>query len=219
MDKSAFRSTVKGKLNNHGGFSYLEMLMVVFILSLCTGVISDTLALGVKHLQERTKQTQAIILLDTLFASVRNDLIYATPPPNADKSFDHAVRDNIQNFTYSVTTLYGVADEWPKDRSDNYQNPPPGWEPVTSITNESPKKGQIIRENTLPSAVTYYEPVTSVENYSGYGITGGITSGNKLRATIRMDYDTTRGEFHVIIQIFNEKNVKLCEKDQWIKSA
>lgn len=78
MNKPAFRSTVKGKLNNHSGFSYLEMLIVAFILSLCTGVLSDTMALGVKHLQERTKYSQALILYDTLSAVVQNDLTYVT---------------------------------------------------------------------------------------------------------------------------------------------
>ena len=216
MNKPALCSAVKGKLNNHGGFSYREMLMVVFILSLCTGVISDTLALGVRHLQERTKQSQAIILLDTLFASVRNDLTYATRRYD-DGAFDHIV--HMKNGNFSVKTQYGVVDEWPKDKSDSYQNPPE-WTPAPSTTDENPPKGQIIRENTTmlsaSSTVAYYEPVTSVENYSGYDLRGGITSGNKLRATIQMDYDNSQG-FHVIIQVFNEKNVELCEKDQWIK--
>ncbi len=76
--KKSCPSAVRRKWNSHGGFSYLEMLMVVFILSLCTGVISDTLALGVRHLQERTKHSQAIMLYDTLSAVVQNDLTYAT---------------------------------------------------------------------------------------------------------------------------------------------
>lgn len=191
------------RLNSRRGFSYLEMTLAALILALCMGVITDTLTLGVQHLRARTEQSQAVVLLDTLFASVRNDLTYATKYYAATGRFEYTVRDNAQNVTYSLLTRYGVG-EWPENDPDNYMNPP-GWTPAESVETANPAKGVVIRENAI-ATVKYYEPLVSVRNYS-----------DALSASVRMRYDDVHGEFYVVVQVFNEKNVRLSERNQWIR--
>ena len=220
MDKSAFRLTVKGKLNNHGGFSYLEMLIVVFILSLCTGVITDTLALGVKHLQKLTKQTQAVILLDTLSAVVRNDLTYATDYYHSDQSFRSTNKD-----INTLRTQYGTG-EWDANEAledidtDSISSEEEAIQAESSVMNWEPftanVPGQIIRRslfpNSGPPSSYYYSALTSSQDYSGKA-SGGITSQKPLYATVGIEEEVPHShhdtvdcvdKFKVSITIYNE---------------
>ena len=215
MNKPALRSAVKGKLNNHGGFSYLEMLMVVFILSLCTGVITDTLALGVRHLQKLTKQSQATILLDTLSAVVRNDLTYATDYDSSENSFISTAKDIKQ-----LVTQYGTG-EWDankalQDTATNEMH----WEASNANV-----PGQIIRRSQFSNGGSdsyYYSALTSSQDYSGKS-DGGITSKNSnssLYATIRIaDEHSTHSDgkayvdkFKVAITIYDNTANVLAQK-------
>ena len=219
MDKSAFRSTVKGKLNNHGGFSYLEMLMVVFILSLCTGVITDTLSLGVKHLQKLTKQTQAVILYDTLSAVVQNDLTYVKG--YKEGCFISDAKDIRGLWTQYGTGTWDANNMLEKDNAallaavtpddtDTYWNAyrvestnDIGW-----IKQNTPDAtGQIIRRTVIPdngSVSFFYSPLTTSQDYSGKGL-GGITSNAPLYATISVEPndETNVAFFKVTISVYD----------------
>ena len=230
MDKSAFRSTVKGKLNNHSGFSYLEMLMVVFILSLCTGVITDTLALGVKHLQKLTKQTQAVILYDTLSAVVQNDLTYVKG--YKEGCFISDAKDIRGLWTQYGTGTWDANNMLEKDNANllaavTPDNPDTYWRAynVKSSNNDddddddddkivwknwndpTAKAGQIIRRSAIPdngSVSFFYSPLTSSQDYSGKGL-GGITSNDPLYATISVEPDDEMKYFNVTITVYDSK--------------
>ena len=225
MNKPALCSAVKGKLNNHGGFSYLEMLMVVFILSLCTGVITDTLSLGIRQLQKLTKQSQATILLDTLSAVVRNDLTYATDYNSSENSFISTAKDIKQ-----LVTQYGTG-EWDANKAlenAKYPSLSEAIQATSSVMNWTTNAvpGQIIRRSVFPnndgSFSLYYSALTSSQDYSGKS-DGGITSKNSnssLYATISIaDEHSTHSDdkayvdkFKVAITIYDNTANVLAQK-------
>ena len=229
MDKS----TVKGKLNNHSGFSYLEMLIVVFILSLCTGVLSDTMALGVKHLQERTKYSQALILYDTLSAVVQNDLTYVTGYKegcfistakdirglwtqygtgtwDANNMLEKDTEnDDLRTLNDRLKTKLGA--EFDPNKSDTYAE---YWQVYNVPSsndigwqNTPDVAGQIIRRTAIPdngSVSFFYSALTSSQDYSGKGL-GGITSKAPLYATIFVEpnAETNVTYFNVTISVYD----------------
>lgn len=178
MRGSKNRPVPRGKRNGNGGFSYLEMVVVTLILALCAGMIVDTLSLGAKHLREQTKQSQAIMLLDTLSAVVRNDLFFARAC-HADGSFERLIQRGVY-----VRTWYGVGT-WEGD-----------WQAVHDWTEVGEaRKGQIIRKSLLGSQ-EYYDLTTAPESYAG----------NTLCAAIRIVPNGTREimSFDVAIEIYDD---------------
>lgn len=192
---------VRRKWNSHGGFSYLEMLMVVFILSLCTGVISDTLALGVRHLQERTKYSQAIMLYDTLSAVVQNDLTYATGYASKDSNGQKQwyFKSNAKDIENLKWVQYGTGN-WDANQMVQAISAPNvmDWQYSTS----SGQRAQIIRKGKTygTDPFYYYTPLTSSQDYSGKGI-GGITSKSPLYATIEIRVENE--QFKVTISVYD----------------
>ncbi len=195
--KKSSSLTARRKWNSHGGFSYLEMLMVVFILSLCTGVITDTLALGVRHLQERTKRSQAIMLYDTLWAVVQNDLTYATD--YKEIGGEYYFKSNAKDIDKLKWVQYGTGN-WDANKMVQEISAPNvmEWQYATSTS----QRAQIIRKGKTYGAEPfyYYTPLTSAQDYSGKGI-GGITSKSPLYATIEIRVDS--GNFKVKISVYD----------------
>lgn len=187
MRESKNRPVPRGKRNGNGGFSYLETVVVTLILALCAGVIVDTLSLGAKHLREQTKESQAIILLDTLSAVVRNDLFFAKAC-HADDSFERLIRRGVY-----MRTWYGVGT-WEGN-----------WQAVNDWTpaRES-KKGQIIRKSLI-GAQEYYDLTTAPESYAG----------NTLSAAIRIVPNGRREvmSFDVRVEIYDD--AKLLAKKEF----
>ena len=192
---------VRRKWNSHGGFSYLEMLMVVFILSLCTGVISDTLALGVRHLQERTKRSQAVILYDTLWAVVQNDLTYATHYEEIDGEF--YFKSNAKDIDRLKWVKYGTGNWDANEMVQQIPTPPESYTDVMGWqSTSSGQRAQIIRKGKTygTEPFYYYTPLTSSQDYSGKGI-GGITSKSPLYATISIRVEN--GNFKVTVSVYD----------------
>lgn len=209
MDRRPKKSrslTVRRKLNGHGGFSYLEMLMVVFILSLCTGVISDTLALGVKHLQERTKHSQAIMLYDTLSAVVQNDLTYATDYKKIGE--EYYFKSNAKDIEKLKWVQYGTGNWDANEMVQAIPDPPESYTDVMDwqYSTSSGQRAQIIRKGKTygTEPFYYYTPLTSSQGYSGKGI-GGITSNSPLYATIEISVEA--GNFKVKISVYDSDSL------------
>ena len=152
-----------------GGFSLAEMLIAMAVLALCMGLISDAATFGVQYFQKRTRRSQAIILLDTLCAVVRNDLTYATKC-YADGSIERVVRDYAAQKDYAVKTWYGVG-QWRTDNPDSYFD-----ESVIQwrgIQDSAACPGQIIRKSALSGGQYFFDFLSPPESY-GDAVKNGL---------------------------------------------
>ena len=66
------------KLRDRSGFSLVELLLCVMLLVLTTGTVVRTLNVGVYQFQQRTQDSEAEILCNSLCVAVRDRLTYAT---------------------------------------------------------------------------------------------------------------------------------------------
>ena len=151
-----------------GGFSLAEMLVAIAVLALCADLIGSTIAFGVQYFQKRIQYSQAIILLDTLCAVVRNDLTYATKY-YADGSIKRVVRDYAAQKDYAVKTWYGVG-QWRADNPDSYFD-----ESVIQwreIRDSAACPGQIIRKSALSGGQYFFDCVSPPEIYGEAGKNG-----------------------------------------------
>lgn len=145
-----------------GGFSLAETLVVMAVLALCADLICNTMAFGVRCLEKRIRYSQAVVLLDTLCAAVRNDLEYAAKC-YADGSIERLVRDYAAAKDYGVRTWYGVG-QWSAENPDSYFD-----ETVIQwrgIQDSDASPGQIIRKSALSDGQYFFDCVCPPENYA-----------------------------------------------------
>ena len=74
---SSGMSEARQRLRSSGGFSFAELLVCVLILLLASGLIVQTLDLGIEHLKARTRETEAALLCNTLALAVQDELGWA----------------------------------------------------------------------------------------------------------------------------------------------
>ncbi len=166
-------------LRRKHGFSYMEMLIATAVLALCAGIICDTMAFSVKYLQKRTRYNQAVILLDTLCAVVRNDLEYATKyyadgsimrfvrdyaPVKQDNETDAPEKAQKPYADYDVRTWYGVG-QWRTGNPDSYFDETLiQWR---GIQDSAACPGQIIRKSEFFNDGQYFfDCVSPPESYA-----------------------------------------------------
>ena len=150
------------------GFTLAEMLLAMALLALLADLIGNTVAFGVQYFQRRVRYSQAVILLDTLCAVVRNDLTYATKR-YADGSIERVVRDYAAQKDYAVKTWYGVG-QWRTDNPDSYFD-----ESVIQwrgIRDSAACPGQIIRKSALSGGQRFFDFLSSPESYADAGKNG-----------------------------------------------
>lgn len=151
-----------------GGFTLAEMLLAIAVLALFADLIGSTVTFGVQYFQRRMRYSQAVILLDTLCAVVRNDLTYATKY-YADGSIERVVRDYAAQKDYAVRTWYGVG-QWRIDNPDSYFD-----ESVIQwrgIQDSAACPGQIIRKSALSGGQHFFDCVSPPESYDSAGKSG-----------------------------------------------
>lgn len=213
MNKVPLMKALCGKLRRQTGLSFLELMITTFILALCTGIISDTMALGAKHLKEQTKQSQAIILLNTLCAVVQNDLTYATSYDKNTKVFITTVED-----TKAFETQYGIG-KWDSSKALR----PVGDEQMVWNPASADKKGEIIRRGTVPvpdgsgePQYYYYTALTPSQDYSNKSmshVTGSSNNPNDdLQASINIE--TKEKQFKVHIKIYDGAGKELASTEE-----
>ena len=146
-----------------GGFSLAETLVTMAVLALCADLICNTMAFGVRCLEKRIRYSQAVVLLDTLCAAVRNDLEYAAKC-YADGSIERLVRDYAAAKDYGVRTWYGVG-RWSAENPDSYFDETAiQWR---GIRDSAAGPGQIIRKSALSDVQYFFDCVCPPENYAG----------------------------------------------------
>lgn len=184
------------------GVSYLEMLLVMLILALCTDFICNTMAFGFQHLRERAKRAYALILLDTLCAAVRNDLEYATNYDAAGDSFTRTVEGRF------VITRYGMG-AWQADDpqshydADTIQWRGIAWRDSSEEPFENPDRGQIIRKSKLING-DFFDCAAPPECYSGYGeAKSGLCAGLDIEYVASEGADREIQYFNVSIRIYD----------------
>lgn len=72
------RYSAKRKLRDAGGFSLTEMLLCVLIMSLCGGLLTRTMGLGIQHFRSLTTDSDAQVLANTLASSLQMKLACAS---------------------------------------------------------------------------------------------------------------------------------------------
>ena len=176
-------------LRRRRGVSDMEMLIAIAVLAVCAELIFGAAAFGLQYLQKRIRYSQAVILLDTLCAVVRNDLEYATKC-YADGSIERVIRDYDPGKAdepdgndapkpyadYDAKTWYGVG-QWRTGNPDShFDETLIQWR---GIGDSAARPGQIIRKSALSDGQYFFDCACPPESYES-------ADGHRLYAAMKI---------------------------------
>lgn len=117
-NRPALIRRARRKLRSHRGFTLAEMLVVVLLVLLVSGIVASTVQLAAKHFRARTQEADAQLLCSALSLFVQNELTYAGEIKTGENNELVSFTDHVQGFgtDCSFVSADGNGGEAPEGR-------------------------------------------------------------------------------------------------------